>query len=210
MITRVLVRTALSHYHPLAPAAWRFELEKNGKPFIAPDCGLRFNLSNSPELVVCLISRGAEVGVDAEPYKSGLRIDELGPEVFSPMEIAQLAGMRDAERSDRALSLWTLKEAYFKARGMGLIHSLNKVSFLYGGPDGIRLELDPCLDDKAGGWRFCLLEHAGHRIAVMAQGAAAFDLQLMEMRSLPASVSRLTEAPEHWYPLLPDHQVSLT
>jgi 4'-phosphopantetheinyl transferase len=207
LITRVLVRTALSYFHPLAPAAWRFESNIYGKPFVVPDCGLRFNLSNSPGLVVCLISQGAEVGVDAQPGESGERIAELGPEVFSPLELAQLVGMRRAEKSDRALSLWTLKEAYIKARGMGLTLSLNKVSFLYGGLEGIRLELDPRLDDRAGGLRFCLLEHAGHRIAVMAQGVAAFDLQLMEMRPPPASASRLTDVPKQWFPLRPVDQV---
>jgi len=40
---------------------------------------------------------------------------------------------------------------------------LNKLSFLFGGPAGIRLELDSCLDDEAERWRFCLLDHAGHR-----------------------------------------------
>ena len=207
LTTRVLVRTALSQYQSLAPSEWRFELNRYGKPFIVPDCGLRFNLSNTPELVVCLISRRSEVGVDAEPYESGVRIVELGPEAFSSMELGQLMCMRAAEQSDRALSLWTLKEAYFKARGMGLTKPLNKVSFLYGGLEGVRLELDPSLDDKAGAWRFCLLERAGHRIAVVAQGAAAFDLQLMEMRPPPASAKRLTEALEQWYPLLLEDQV---
>ncbi len=207
LTTRVLVRTALSHYRPVAPSSWSFELKKYGKPFIVPDCGLRFNLSHSPRLVVCLISHGTEIGVDAEPYESGVRIVELGHEVFSPMELAQFVGMRDAEKSDRALSLWTLKEAYLKARGMGLTHSLNKVSFLYGGRAGIRLELDSPLDEKADGWLFSHLEHAGHRIAVMAQGASAFDLQLIEMRPMPVSANYLTTAPGQWYPLITEDQV---
>lgn len=202
LMTRVLVRTALSHYHLLAPAEWRFELNRYGKPFIVPDCGLRFNLSNSPGLVVCLISRGSEVGVDAEPCSRASAIAELGCDLFSSLELTQLHALQGAERVDRALSLWTLKEAYIKARGVGLSLPLNQVSLLFGGPEGIRLELDSCLEDKAERWRFCLLDHADHRIAVMAHGAAAFDLQVIEMRpSLPVSSARLTDAQEQWYPL---------
>jgi 4'-phosphopantetheinyl transferase len=119
------------------------------------------------------------------------------------MELTQLHALADADRLDRALSLWTLKEAYIKARGVGLSLSLNQVSLLYGGPEGIRLELDPRLADKVEHWRFCHLELAGHRIAVMARGVAAFDLQLTEIQSLQPTASRLSDAPENWFPLLP-------
>ena len=55
LATRALVRSALSHYRPLAPEEWRFQPNAHGKPATDPDCGLRFNLSNSLGLVVCLI-----------------------------------------------------------------------------------------------------------------------------------------------------------
>ena len=134
-------------------------------------------------------------------------IAELGPEVFSPLERAQFKTLRGAERLDRALSLWTLKEAYIKARGMGLSLALKDFSFLFGGVNGIRLELDPCLDDNADRWSFCLLEHAGYRIAVMVERVAVFDLQLFEARPVLSSAIRLPGGAEQWFPLLPKVQV---
>ncbi len=129
LTTRALSRTALSHYHPLPPQAWRFTANAQGKPaidpVIDPDCKLKFNLSNSPGLVVCLISDGAEVGVDVESFARAGRILELAPEVFSALERAgldrlpEIANRPGADRPGRALSLWTLKEAYIKARGHG-------------------------------------------------------------------------------------------
>jgi len=82
LTTRVLVRTVLSHYHPLAPEAWRFRTNVYGKPETDIKCGLRFNLSNSHRLVACLISRGIEVGIDVEPYEHAEEIADLAPNVF--------------------------------------------------------------------------------------------------------------------------------
>jgi 4'-phosphopantetheinyl transferase len=201
LATHALARIALSHHHPLAPQAWRFALNSYGKPTTDPECGLRFNLSNSPGLVVCLIARGAEVGVDVEPCVRAGKIAELAPEVFSPLELAQLEAVHGEERLDRALCLWTLKESYIKARGMGLSLPLNKFSFLFGGAEGIRLELEPVLKDQPERWRFCLLDHAGHRIAMMVERAVAPELHTWEVHPFSAPPARLAAGGELWYPL---------
>ena len=133
LATHALARIALSHHHSLAPQAWRFALNSYGKPAAEPECGLRFNLSNSPGLVVCLIASGADVGVDVEPCARAGKIAELAPEALSPLELAQFEALREDEKLDRALRLWTLKESYIKARGMGLSLPMKKFSFLFGG-----------------------------------------------------------------------------
>lgn len=201
LATRALVRSALSHYRPLAAGEWRFEPNAHGKPAVVPDCGLRFNLSNSPGLVVCLIGTGSDVGVDVEPCERASKIAELAPEVFSPLELTQLEALPDDERLNRALSLWTLKEAYIKARGMGLSLELSKFSFAFGGADGIRLEVDACLHDEPGRrWRFCLLDHAGHRIALMVDRREDPELEVLEFRPCIKSARRLRETRNPWFP----------
>jgi 4'-phosphopantetheinyl transferase len=201
LATHALARIALSHHHPLAPQAWRFALNSYGKPTAEPECGLRFNLSNSPGLVVCLIASRAEVGVDVEPCARAGKIAELAPEVFSPLELAQLETLNGNEKLDRALRLWTLKESYIKARGMGLSLPLKKFSFQFGGAEGIRLELDPDLNDRPDRWRFCLLDHAGHRIALMVERAVAPELQVWDTRNFSASPARPAASVELWFPL---------
>jgi 4'-phosphopantetheinyl transferase len=201
LATRALVRSVLSHYCPFAPEEWRFQPNAHGKPAAVPDCGLRFNLSNSLGLVVCLIGTGTDVGVDVEPCERAQRIAELAPEVFSPLELAQLEALPNGERLNRALSLWTLKESYIKARGMGLSLELSKFSFVFGGADGIRLEVDACLCEEPGRtWRFCVLDHAGHRIALMADRQEVPELELWEFRPLPVSAQRLPETRNPWFP----------
>jgi len=71
-----------------------------------------------PGLVVCLVAQGAEVGVDLESYERAGEIAELSERVFSPLELAQLEELHGSEKTNRALCLWTLKEAYLKAQGM--------------------------------------------------------------------------------------------
>jgi 4'-phosphopantetheinyl transferase len=201
LATRTLVRTALSHYYPLAPAAWQFQLNSHGKPRVDPDCGLHFNLSNSLDLVACLIAKDAEVGIDLESYARAKDIADLAEDVFSPLELSQLEGLGDLERLDRALSLWTLKEAFIKARGAGLSLPLKKLSFRFEGTKGIRLEVDPCLcDEPDRHWRFCLLDHAGHRIALMADQTTISELQLWELQPLLAPPKRLHDSDVTWFP----------
>jgi len=201
LTTRALVRTALSHCHPLAPDAWRFQSNTYGKPAVEQNCGLSFNLSNSLGLVVCLIAQGASVGVDVESYERAGQIVELASDVLAPREQIQLEALRGRQKANRALSLWTLKEAYIKAIGMGLSLPLKQISFLFDDEDGIRLELDHALgDQKERCWKFCLLDCAEHRIALMVERANVPRLQLWEVRPITATPTRLSTCGERWFP----------
>jgi 4'-phosphopantetheinyl transferase len=200
LANRMLTRTALSQFYPLAPKEWRFKVNAYGKPAADPECGLRFNLSDSHALAVCLVADGVEVGVDVEPYERGREIVEIAAEVFSAREMEQLEALQGNGRLDRALQLWTLKEAYIKARGMGLSLPLKKFSFVFGGAEGIRLQLDADFEEEAGrNWRFCLLDFAGHRVALMTERETAGALQMWEARGLPAPPVRLPDAVVQWF-----------
>jgi len=192
LATHALARIALSHCGDLAPVTWRFEENAYGKPAIAPACGLRFNLSNSLGMVVCLVAEGIEVGVDVEARARAGSITEVGPRMFSAQERAQLEALSETERPERALRLWILKESYVKARGMGMAMPLNRFSFLFGGAEGIRMAIDPGLDDEPLRRRFCLLEHADHCMALMVESRTAREVKVWEAR-LPSAVPRPLE-----------------
>ena len=187
LATHALARTALSHAHALPPRQWSYTVNAYGKPAPIPNFGIGFNQSHCEELVACLIAHfaptqpramleanpklnsnaGPEVGIDVEPLSRGEEIVSLAPSVFSAAEQAQLNAQPPAERPHRALSLWTLKEAYIKARGMGLSLPLQGISFLFGGAEGIHLETSAEVDSNPARWRFCLLDHTLHRIAMV-------------------------------------------
>lgn len=203
LATRALMRTALSYGRIVPPQDWQFSVNAHGKPAIdhasEPEGGLHFNLSNSLGLVVCLVAEGTEVGVDVEPFERAEQILKLAPEVFSSAEQDQLAMLQGDEKLDRALTLWTLKESYIKARGMGLSLPLDKFSFLFDGEE-IRLEMDASLGDAPERWRFCLLDHAGHRIAAMVERAGAGELELLEARPIVAPPVRVSVGKTQWFP----------
>jgi 4'-phosphopantetheinyl transferase len=204
MATRALARMALARDYSLRPEAWRFELNAHGKPFIdvdsAPGCTLTFNVSNSPGLVVCLVGEDLEVGVDVEPLSRAGQILQIAQDVFSPQERTQLDALNGEEKLDRAVSLWTLKESYIKARGMGLAIPLDKFSFVFGGAEGIRLEIDGSLGDKAERWKFCLLDHAGHRIAAMTERSSGGELAAWETHPLLSAPMRMDALIADWFP----------
>jgi 4'-phosphopantetheinyl transferase len=199
LATHALARIALSHHSGVSASALRFRFNEYGKPSIDPDCGLHFNLSNSLGLVVCLTSEGAEVGVDVEARARSASIAEVGPRMFSVQELEQLENLREDDKPERALRLWTLKEAHIKARGIGLALPLNKFSFLFEGANNIHMELDPDLNDSPERWRFCLLDYRDHCIALMVQSSAAPELSTWDVR-LPVALPRqISIAQETWF-----------
>jgi 4'-phosphopantetheinyl transferase len=169
LVTRGLVRTVLSQYRPVPAAGWRFRRNDYGRPELDPPCGLRFNLSNHPSLVVCAVhERDAQLGVDVEPLDRGKEVLDISTTVFAEAELADLRSLPLAAQADRAITLWTLKEAYIKARGMGLALPLKEFAFDVSEPSP-RITFSPGLDDAAGHWRFLVTDHEHHRIAIAVE-----------------------------------------
>jgi len=145
-VARALVRFALSTHGGIPPRAWRFRRGPHGKPEVAaPEEGeaLRFSLSHTRGLVACLVGR-VDVGVDAEPVGRRVAAMSLARRFFTSTEIRDLEDFPRPYRRQRFLQLWTLKEAYLKARGVGLAGGLDALSiFILGGePVAPRMESD--------------------------------------------------------------------
>jgi 4'-phosphopantetheinyl transferase len=174
LATRALVRTALSHYAPVAPRDWRFAQASHGKPYI---CGpsevtnLHFNLTNAKGLVACAISgTQGEVGVDVESLGRVLNTATLADSVLSRSEWTEFRAVPKAQQRAQFLRHWTLKESYAKARGIGLTLPFNRVSFRLD-PE-IQLSLGLELEDEAERWRFAQVSTSSHVLAVCAEAKA--------------------------------------
>lgn len=202
LATRVLVRTALAHRLRCPPGSLAFSRNAWGKPALHPDCGVRFNLANCPGLVACLSADGMDVGIDAEPQERAPQLIDLRSEFLSPLEDQQLDSLPADERPDRALSIWTLKEALVKALGQGLSLPLHQISFLFDREANIQLAMAGQFSAGPGqDWRFCLLDHAGHRLALALRSATVPDLERWEVRLPPASPQPLPIPTTVWHPL---------
>ena len=127
LLTRALARDVLSRYLGVEPSALVFNRNKYGKPSLAepPGWPLRFSLSHTKGLSVCAIVSGADIGVDVENLQRSTSYQEIAYRFFAASESAYLAGVGQSQRRTEFLKLWTLKEAFIKARGLGLSIPLN-------------------------------------------------------------------------------------
>jgi 4'-phosphopantetheinyl transferase len=156
LLTRALVRTTLSRYAPVAPEAWTFRENQWGRPQVAlaEHDGLVFNLSNTRGLIACVVAKGLEIGVDVEDTERGGATVGIADRFFSPREVAALHAQPEKAQKSRFFDYWTLKEAYIKARGMGLAIPLDQFSFLLDDAPPIRIAFEPELGDDASTWQF--------------------------------------------------------
>jgi 4'-phosphopantetheinyl transferase len=188
LATRALVRTTLSRYAQVAPAAWRFGTHARGKPHIASPASappLHFNLSNTQGLVVCAVSTTfAHIGVDTEPVDRRNAGVALADRYFSATEMAALNALPPEHQQRRFLSYWTLKESYIKARGLGLAIPLDQFSFLL--DDGsIAVAFDPRLGDDAMRWRFALIDARPNHLVALGVDTGGADWSLRARQAVP-------------------------
>jgi 4'-phosphopantetheinyl transferase len=131
-----LLRLALTRRCPqVPPVDWRFAAGPQGKPGIAPGLPpLSFSLAHTRGLVA--IAVGAEedgqLGLDAENAERNVDL-AVADRFFAPAEVRDLLSLPDGERLRRFFTLWSLKESFLKATGLGM--SLPLASFSFAFPD---------------------------------------------------------------------------
>jgi 4'-phosphopantetheinyl transferase len=119
LLGRFMLRAILSHYHPDTKLdKWVFAYNQHGKPSLATENDFEFNLSHSGNLVTALFTRNMACGVDVEKKESISDCVGIAKRFFHELEYEQIDNNPDREAA--FASLWSLKEAYSKAIGMGL------------------------------------------------------------------------------------------
>ena len=157
LAARVLVRTTLSRYCEIEPAAWTFRSNQHGRPEIVnPDApaGLRFNLSHTAGLIALLVHDQADGGIDVESLG---RLDDFSGVARLTLTEAERAGVARLPPERREVAfyrLWTLKEAFAKATGRGLSLPVKDFWFTALDEGPIRLGCQEAIDPDPAGWRF--------------------------------------------------------
>jgi len=156
LLTRALVRDVLSRYLGVEPAALVFARNEYGKPALAEPlgCPVTFSLSHTKGLSVCAVASEQMIGVDVESLQRTPGHQDIPKRFFATSEVAFLESVDKPQKSTEFLRLWTLKEAFIKARGLGLSIPLNsfEVEMITGGP--------PCVSfsdgnhGNASDWQF--------------------------------------------------------
>lgn len=192
LVTRALCRLTLSRYAAIAPTDWSFIQNGYGKPEIHPrfSTRLRFNLSNCRTLVACVVTADADAGIDVESVDRPNELLSLADRYFSPGEAGQLRAAPQSEQRDLFFQLWTLKESYIKARGMGLTIPLEQFSFDISGPR-ISVSFAPTLQETLAGWQFELYRLGErHRMAIALHNKSAGTLAVTVREGLKSLATR--------------------
>jgi 4'-phosphopantetheinyl transferase len=122
ILARVMLRHQLGQEIGIAPESVFFAAGTHGKPRLdipGIDQPPQFNLTHSGDFVALAIADD-EVGIDIENLRPVTAAQRLAHRFFSPEERKHVFEV-DGEARDRAfLRIWTQKEAYLKATGLGV------------------------------------------------------------------------------------------
>ena len=123
MLSYMLLRLGLKLEYDISEKP-NFRLDSNGKPQLEQWPNLHMNISHCAETVACAVDF-AEVGVDVQNTEAYSK--QLGKRVLTHKEQAQIS--QDPWPDRRFTEIWSLKEAYGKYRGNGVLYDLFAVDF---------------------------------------------------------------------------------
>jgi 4'-phosphopantetheinyl transferase len=128
VLGEVLTRVTLSELTELPRTELSFSRNAYGKPCLVQYPKMPFNVSHSGDWIALISGGTEELGVDVEKISP---IDlQIAERFFSPQENAYLAAQPADQQLNTFYRLWTLKESYIKAIGMGLSMPLNSFAIL--------------------------------------------------------------------------------
>lgn len=133
------LRIILGQYMEVKSDGLRFHQTEYGKPYVVCERSLpppNFNMSHSHDLVLYAFANQRAVGVDVEYIRPELAEEQIAERFFSFREIHALRSLPVELRAKSFFNCWTRKEAFIKAKGMGLSIPLDQfdVTLLPGEP----------------------------------------------------------------------------
>ena len=192
LAARGLLRTSLSRYRAVTPQDWVFRTDRHGRPFVVENVGDApgpfFSVSHTDGLVICAIAGFPEVGVDVEHRRRTIDIAEVAASVLSQRETAWLDNLADSRKTEAFFTLWTLKEAYAKARGLGLSLPLNAISYtdIAIAP---RVSFRQDIADDPARWTFQTILDAPDHIISLAMAPGGIVPQLVKRRARAVNIA---------------------
>ena len=125
LIAQLLMRICINEYSGCTLSKMEFISDSHGKPFLSGFNDIYFNISHSGEWIVCAVDV-RPIGIDVE-YIHDISL-HIAQRFFSLSESKQLFLQSPGSQLDYFYKLWTLKESYIKAIGVGLSKPLSSFS----------------------------------------------------------------------------------
>lgn len=132
ILRRIFARVILARYLLIHPSDICFLYTRYGRPYLqlSPDARqYEFSMSHSSQIAVLAVAEGVRIGIDVEETgRASLDIDVFKAACSSD-ELDYLRQLPEDERYRSFLRLWTAKESYLKAIGLGLFRDPRELRF---------------------------------------------------------------------------------
>lgn len=167
LLGRIMARTIVGRLAGITPTAWPWREGPKGRPEIGDDrIDLHFNLAHSAGMVVCAAAKARAVGVDVEDLERESTDRAVVQRYCAPAEIADIERLGEDGWRGRFLEYWTLKEAYLKARGLGIAVPLAEIHFTIDTEP--RIDFLGSLAGTDAAWAFHLQRLTDRHLAALA------------------------------------------
>ena len=133
--SRSILKVLLGLYCQSSPQDIRLDYGPLGKPYLKQNRALQFNTTDSQDVALYVFSNWCELGVDLELATRQVRHELIAPRKFTQEEYQQYTSCTKSRQRKFFLSLWTRKESYGKALGVGIRYPLNSVNLSSQGID---------------------------------------------------------------------------
>ena len=128
---RYILRTIASAFHNNCdPKRIEISLNSFGKPFFN-DIPLHFSITHSGQVAAVAFSKHFSVGIDIELKREVSDMSQLAKRFFADPEVNYLKQFRGEELIINFFRIWSSKEAYIKAIGLGVSKVLKGFSTVH-------------------------------------------------------------------------------
>jgi 4'-phosphopantetheinyl transferase len=144
--------------------------------------------------------------VDVEAISARPNIQEVAARFFSKPEVEMVQKLTREEADKTALELWTLKESFVKAIGVGLSIEPHLYGFAFESEGAPRLEFSAAIGEPVQDWRFGRVGlRSLHTAAIALQNPRSQSLLLHAIELVPPDLSlrirRLIPNPQNYWTL---------
>lgn len=179
IISRGVLRTLLGRYLEKKPSELEFGYTAHAKPYLKNEGSLRFNVSHSGNRAVFGFVHGGEIGVDIEKVKSDFEVMDIAQNFFSSDEIRTLQALPEEQKVEGFYRCWTRKEAFIKAKGMGLSFPLTSFSVSLDADKAELLRTEWAAAEKKE-WKLFTFIPAKNYLVALSVGAGVNSVQVMD------------------------------
>lgn len=198
VVAHTSLRDILSRYMQCEPSELNFSANEYGKPFltrsndfsrsaeltteVVTTKDIEFNLSHSGNFALIAVTRGRKVGVDVELIREDIELENLASRNFLQRENQELMALPVEQRTLGFFNCWTRKEAYIKARGLGLSLSLDSfdVSLAPNEPAILRATRPDA--NEAARWSLHSLDVESNYAAALAVGGNDLEIRCWDWK----------------------------